>query len=129
VPREQTARYGIVDIASDDGEVVEIRGMVEKPAPEAAPSTASIIGRYILQPEVFAELDRQEAGVGGEIQLTDSLARLLGRTPFHGLRFKGQRFDCGSKAGFLKASIAYAMKRPELRDELKPFLAELLRRA
>ncbi|MGD9535928.1 MAG: UTP--glucose-1-phosphate uridylyltransferase GalU [Alphaproteobacteria bacterium] len=128
VPREQTARYGIVDIASDDGEVVEIKGMVEKPAPDAAPSTASIIGRYILQPDVFAELDRQETGIGGEIQLTDSLARLLGATPFHGLRFKGQRFDCGSKAGFLKASIAYAMKRPELRGELEPFLAELLRR-
>ena len=127
VPREQTGRYGIVDIASDDGQVIEIKGMVEKPAPERAPSTASIIGRYILQPTVFAELERQERGIGGEIQLTDSLARLIGGMPFHGLRFKGQRFDCGSKVGFLKASIAYALKRPELRDELTAFLKELVR--
>ena len=126
VPRDQTGRYGIVDIATDDGQVIEIKGMVEKPAPERAPSTVSIIGRYILQPAVFAELGRQERGVGGEIQLTDSLARLLGAMPFHGLRFKGQRFDCGSKAGFLKATIAYAMKRPELREELSAFFREMI---
>lgn len=123
VPREQTSRYGIVDVARDDGQVIGIKGMVEKPQPAVAPSTISIIGRYIMQPAVFKELDRQESGVGGEIQLTDALARLLGRMPFHGLRFEGQRFDCGSKAGFLKATIAYAMQRPELRDELLGYLA------
>ncbi len=127
VPREQTQRYGIVDIARDDGQIIEIKGMVEKPRPEQAPSTASIIGRYILQPAVFAELDRKERGIGGEIQLTDSLARLLGAMPFHGLRFTGQRFDCGSKLGFLKATLAYAMKRPELRDELSAYLNDLTR--
>ena len=127
VPREQTSRYGIVDIARDDGRVIEIKSMVEKPAPERAPSTASIIGRYILQPAVFGELDRKERGVGGEIQLTDSLARLIGTMPFHGLRFEGQRFDCGSKAGFLKATIAFAMARPELRDELQAFLTDMMR--
>ncbi|MSO68937.1 MAG: UTP--glucose-1-phosphate uridylyltransferase [Alphaproteobacteria bacterium] len=125
VPREQTNRYGIVDIAKDDGQIVEIKGMIEKPEPAQAPSTTSIIGRYILQPSVFAELGRQERGVGGEIQLTDSLARLLGATPFHGLRFKGQRFDCGSKAGFLKATIAYAMQRPDLREELTAFFRDI----
>jgi UTP--glucose-1-phosphate uridylyltransferase len=101
--------------------------MVEKPAPESAPSTASIIGRYILQPAVFGELDRKERGVGGEIQLTDSLARLIGTMPFHGLRFEGKRFDCGSKVGFLKATIAFSMARPELRDELQAFLIDMMR--
>jgi len=124
VPREQTSRYGIVDIARDDGRVIEIKGMVEKPSPAAAPSTVSIIGRYIMQPSVFAELERKEKGVGGEIQLTDALARLLGRMPFHGLRFEGERFDCGSKAGFLKAQIAFALKRPELRDELMAYIGD-----
>jgi len=124
VPREQTSRYGIVDIARDDGRVIEIKGMVEKPSPAAAPSTVSIIGRYIMQPSVFAELERKEKGVGGEIQLTDALARLLGRMPFHGLRFEGERFDCGSKAGFLKATIAFALKRPELRDELMAYIGD-----
>jgi len=125
VPREQTSRYGIVEIADDDGKVIAIKGMVEKPKPEVAPSTVSIIGRYIMQPAVFDELERKERGVGGEIQLTDALARLLGRMPFHGLRFEGQRFDCGSKAGFLKATIAFALQRPELKSELAGFLAGL----
>jgi UTP--glucose-1-phosphate uridylyltransferase len=114
VPRDQTGRYGILDVISDDGRLAEARGLVEKPAPEAAPSTLSIIGRYILQPEVFAELDRRETGAGGEIQLTDAMARTIGRIPFHGLRFEGTRFDCGSKAGFLEANIAYALQRPDM---------------
>ena len=122
VPRAQTARYGILDVVSDDGRLAEAKGLVEKPEPAAAPSTLSIIGRYILQPEVFAELDRQEKGAGGEIQLTDAMARTIGRVPFHGYRFAGTRFDCGSKAGFLEANIAFALERPDLRAELAGIL-------
>ncbi len=129
VPREQTNRYGILDVVADDGRLAQAKGLVEKPAPEAAPSTLSIIGRYILQPEVFDELDRQERGAGGEIQLTDAMARTIGSQPFHGLRFEGQRFDCGSKAGFLEANLAYALARDDLgkpmRDLLKRYSAGL----
>ena len=114
VPREHTSRYGILDIEKDAGDLVSIRGLVEKPRPEDAPSTLSIIGRYILQPEVFEYLDRQEKGAGGEIQLTDAMAATLGKGPFHGLRFEGRRFDCGDKAGFLDASIAFALARDDL---------------
>ena len=117
VPREQTDRYGVLDVVSDDGRLAEAKGLVEKPAPDKAPSTLSIIGRYILHPEVFRELDRQEQGAGGEIQLTDAMARTIGRIPFHGLRFQGTRFDCGSKAGFLEANIAFALARDDLRAE------------
>ncbi|MDH3921041.1 MAG: UTP--glucose-1-phosphate uridylyltransferase, partial [Rhodospirillales bacterium] len=87
-----------------------------------APSTLSIIGRYILRPEVFAELDRREKGAGGEVQLTDAMARTIGRIPFHGLRFEGRRFDCGSKAGFLEANIAFALDRPDLGAEMSEIL-------
>ncbi len=114
VPREHTSRYGILDIEKDADDLVSIRGLVEKPRPEDAPSTLSIIGRYILQPEVFEYLDRQEKGAGGEIQLTDAMAATLGKGPFHGLRFEGRRFDCGDKAGFLDASIAFALARDDL---------------
>jgi UTP--glucose-1-phosphate uridylyltransferase len=124
VPREHTNRYGILDVSSDDGRLAEAKGLVEKPAPEVAPSTLSIIGRYILQPEVFVELERQERGAGGEIQLTDAMARTIGAVPFHGLRFEGTRFDCGSKAGFLEANVAFALERPDLADET----ADILRR-
>ncbi len=122
VPRAETRRYGILDIVSDDGRLVEAKGLVEKPEPKAAPSTLSIIGRYILQPEVFAELERQEKGAGGEIQLTDAMARTIGRIPFHGYRFAGTRFDCGNKAGFLEANIAFALERSDLRTELAGIL-------
>ena len=119
VPREHTDRYGILDVVADDGRLAQARGLVEKPAPAAAPSTLSIIGRYILDPAVFDELDRQETGAGGEIQLTDAMARTIGRVPFHGLRFEGRRFDCGSKAGFLEANVAYALERDDLRSEMR----------
>jgi UTP--glucose-1-phosphate uridylyltransferase len=122
VPRAQTARYGILDVVGDDGRLAEARGLIEKPKPAEAPSTLSIIGRYILQPEVFAELDRQEKGAGGEIQLTDAMARTIGSVPFHGLRFAGTRFDCGSKTGFLEANIAFALERPDLRPEMAGIL-------
>ncbi len=124
VPREHTRRYGVLDVVKDDGRLALAKGLVEKPAPEVAPSTLSIIGRYILQPEVFHELDRREKGAGGEIQLTDAMARTIGRIDFHGLRFEGARFDCGSKAGFLEASIAFALGRPDLGDEM----AEIVQR-
>jgi UTP--glucose-1-phosphate uridylyltransferase len=122
VPREQTARYGILDVVSDDGRLAAARGLVEKPKPADAPSTLSIIGRYVLDPAVFVELDRQETGAGGEIQLTDAMARTIGRVPFHGLRFEGQRFDCGSKAGFLEANMAFALQRADLRDDARDIL-------
>jgi UTP--glucose-1-phosphate uridylyltransferase len=122
VPREQTSRYGILDVVEDDGRLAKAKGLVEKPAPADAPSTLSIIGRYILQPEVFDELDRQDKGAGGEIQLTDAMARTIGSQPFHGLRFEGRRFDCGNKAGFLEANIAYALERDDLRESARDIL-------
>jgi UTP--glucose-1-phosphate uridylyltransferase len=124
VPREHTNRYGILEIGADDGKLVEITGLVEKPDPEEAPSTLSIIGRYILLPEIFAELDRHEKGAGGEIQLTDAMARMIGAAPFDGLRFEGRRFDCGDKAGFLEANIAFALARDDLADSVRKILAE-----
>src|SRR5574338_165846 len=102
VPREHTDRYGVLDVAHDDGRLAAVKGLVEKPAPAEAPSTLSILGRYVLQPEVFDHLDRQERGAGGEIQLTDAMARMIGGVPFHGLRFEGVRYDCGDKIGFLQ---------------------------
>ncbi|MCS6920589.1 MAG: UTP--glucose-1-phosphate uridylyltransferase GalU [Elioraea sp.] len=122
VPREHTSRYGILKVGHDDGRLVEVTGLVEKPKPEEAPSTLSIIGRYILLPEVIGELARFERGAGGEIQLTDAMARLIGRQPFHGLRCEGRRFDCGDKAGFLEAQIAFALKRADLADKVRAFL-------
>ncbi len=124
LPREHTDRYGILDVVDDDGRLAKARGLVEKPKPQEAPSTLSIIGRYILDPEVFVELDRQEPGAGGEIQLTDAMARTISRVPFHGLRFEGRRFDCGSKAGYLEANIAFALQRADLQAETR----EILRR-
>ena len=118
VPREHTNRYGILDIGSDDGRLAEIKGLVEKPDPADAPSTLSIIGRYILLPQVFGYLSERKKGAGGEIQLTDSMAKMIGQAPFHGLRFAGTRFDCGDKAGFFEANVAFALARPDLRDQI-----------
>ena len=126
VPREHTSRYGILDVSHDDGKLVAIRGLVEKPHPDEAPSTLSIVGRYILQPEIFAVLDGQQQGAGGEIQLTDAMARLIGEMPFHGLRFEGRRFDCGDKLGFVSANIAFGLARAELADDLRRILTEEL---
>jgi UTP-glucose-1-phosphate uridylyltransferase len=126
VPREHTNRYGILDIGADDGTLVEVRGLVEKPAPADAPSTLSIIGRYILLPEVFEHLSSHERGAGGEIQLTDSMARMIGGSPFHGLRFEGTRFDCGDKAGFFEANLAFALSRDDLRDQIQAVVRKYL---
>ena len=128
VPREQTNRYGILDVAADDGRLVAVKGLVEKPAPEKAPSNLSIQGRYILQPEVFGHLSAFEKGAGGEIQLTDAMAKLIGRQPFHGFRFEGARHDCGDKLGFVLANVAYALRRGDMaatvRAELRKLLAD-----
>lgn len=122
VPREHTNRYGILKIGRDDGRLVEVQGLVEKPALKDAPSNLSIIGRYVLMPEVIGQLARMERGAGGEVQLTDGMARLIGQQPFHGLRYEGKRFDCGDKLGFLEAQIAYALKHPELAEGVREFL-------
>ena len=122
VPRAQTERYGILNKGKESGALVEVKGLVEKPKPDKAPSTLSVIGRYILEPEVFEHLNRHEAGADGEIQLTDALAKMIGGKPFYGLRFEGRRFDCGDKAGFLEANIAFALARPDLRDQVLPII-------
>ena len=119
VPKEHTNRYGILDVASDHGRLAEVRGMVEKPDPEDAPSTLSIIGRYILLPEIFDYLSEKKVGSGGEIQITDSMARMIGSAPFHGLRFQGRRFDCGDKIGFFEANVAFALARSDLKDQIQ----------
>ncbi len=123
VPREYTNRYGVLDVESDDGRLVAVKGVVEKPEPAVAPSNLSIIGRYILQPEVFDHLARIGRGAGNEIQLTDALAELIrGNKPFHGLRFVGTRFDCGDKVGFLQANIAFALARPDMAGAVRRIL-------
>ena len=114
VPREQVSRYGVLDIGAESGQRVEIKGIVEKPTPEAAPSNLCVIGRYVLDPGIFDELGRLDRGAGGEVQLTDALARMIGRVPFHAHRFEGRRFDCGDKVGFFEANLAFALEREDL---------------
>ena len=126
VPREQTARYGIVDPDADDGQIARVRGLVEKPDPDEAPSTLSIVGRYILQPEVMDILGRGLIGKGGEVQLTDAMARLIGQQPFHAARFEGLRFDCGSKSGFVAANVAYGLGREDLAEQIREALQPVL---
>ncbi|BBK41620.1 UTP--glucose-1-phosphate uridylyltransferase [Allostella vacuolata] len=122
VAREHTSRYGILSPGADDGRLVEVEGLVEKPKPEAAPSRLAVIGRYILEPEVFDHLGLMERGAGNEIQLTDAMAKMIGEVPFHGLRFDGRRFDCGDKAGFLEANIAFALDREDMAGAVREFL-------
>ncbi len=122
VPHDQTNKYGILRVGEDDGRMVEVLGLVEKPKPADAPSNLSVIGRYVLLPEVLDHLSQMERGAGNEVQLTDAMAKMIGHTPFHGLRYEGRRFDCGDKIGFLEAQIAFALKRPELAPEVRAFL-------
>jgi len=122
VPREQTSSYGILDIGADDGTLVEVKGLVEKPDPKDAPSNLSVIGRYVLTADVLVHLAKQEKGAGGEIQLTDAMAKTIGHVPFHGYRYEGKRFDCGSKIGFLEAQIAFALEREDLGSDVRNFL-------
>jgi UTP--glucose-1-phosphate uridylyltransferase len=128
-PLEETKRYGVIAPGRIDGDVVEVRGVVEKPSPEDAPSQLCIIGRYILPPEIFAELDRQERGAGDEIQLTDSMQRLIGRVPFYAVKTGCARYDCGDKVGFLHANIAVGLSRPDIAPALQAILDEIRNRA
>jgi UTP--glucose-1-phosphate uridylyltransferase len=127
VPMERVHQYGVVGVGAQKGKAFEIDGMVEKPPREKAPSNLSITGRYILQPEIFKILETQERGAGGEIQLTDGMIGLAKTQKFYGLRFQGERHDCGSKAGFLRANIAYGLRRPELADGLREDMARYLK--
>src|SRR3954454_3742946 len=122
VPESETHKYGVIDPGTADGRLTEIRGLVEKPAPGTAPSILMLPGRYILQPEVMRALDAQETGAGGEIQLTDAMAKLIGKQPFHAYRFDGARYDCGSAAGFVIANLAVALERDDIRPAVNDFL-------
>ncbi|MBX9805664.1 MAG: UTP--glucose-1-phosphate uridylyltransferase GalU [Alphaproteobacteria bacterium] len=118
VPPEQVNRYGILDVVKEDSTHVQARGVIEKPDIGSAPSNTAIVGRYILQPEIFTILENVQKGAGGEIQLTDAFPTLIERMPFHGLRFEGTRFDCGLKEGWLEANLAFAYARSDLKDSL-----------
>lgn len=122
VPRERVNRYGVLDVEKDMGRLVSVKGLVEKPPVEKAPSNLTIIGRYVLMPEVIGHLAKGERGAGGEIQLTDGMAKLIGNQPFHGVRYDGKRFDCGDKAGYLEAQVAFALARPDLAPAMKAIL-------
>ncbi len=127
VPREHTRRYGVLDVVSDTGTLARARGVVEKPDPAAAPSTLTIIGRYIIQPEIFAHLAKVPPGSGGEIQLTDGLDRLIADgQPFHGLRASARRYDCGDKLGYLEANVALGLQHPDLGEPFRRLLATYL---
>ena len=123
VAPEKASAYGVLDIDQDMGKIVHVKGMVEKPEPSKAPSSLAVIGRYILSPKVLQNLNKIKSGSGGEIQLTDAIAREIeeGRDVY-GYRFDGQRFDCGSKAGFLQATVSFALARPDLREDLSEYL-------
>lgn len=125
VPMEEIRKYGVLDPVDGVGNVgpmVPAKGFVEKPEPEAAPSNLSLIGRYVLPGSIFAELEKGERGAGGEIQLTDAIDKLVGHVPVHGFRFEGERHDCGSMAGFVKANIAIALERDGLGEEIEAFI-------
>ncbi len=124
VPLEQTRRYGVIDPGAVQGRQVEVRGLVEKPSPDEAPSTLSVVGRYVLHPEIFSHLERFDRGAGGEIQLTDAIAATLGERPCHGVEFIGRRYDCGSRQGFLEAQLGLALRQPELRSAMLRFLRD-----
>ncbi|MDG3041470.1 UTP--glucose-1-phosphate uridylyltransferase GalU [Roseicyclus marinus] len=127
VPADKTSSYGILDIKEDMGSVVSVKGMVEKPAKGTAPSNLAVIGRYILTPEIMNNLNRIKTGAGGEVQLTDAIAQEIAASDnVYGYRFRGQRFDCGSKSGFLQATVAFGLAREDLRDEFGAYLGDLM---
>ncbi len=128
VEPELTDRYGILDVETDDGSVASVCGLAEKPKPAEAPSNLSIVGRYILQPEVFDMLDDVRQGAGGEIQLTDAIAQLIGRQAVHGVRFEGERYDCGSRLGFIAANLAFGLANDELSERLRQQVGTILER-
>lgn len=126
VPEDKVNAYGVLDVAEDMGALVKVHGMVEKPPLGEAPSNLAVIGRYILTPKVLQTLNKMKSGAGGEIQLTDAIAEEINQgRDVYGYRFRGQRFDCGSKAGFLQATVAFGLARPDLRDEFRAFLGQL----
>jgi UTP--glucose-1-phosphate uridylyltransferase len=122
IPHSETHKYGVIEPGATDGRLTEILGMVEKPPPGTAPSNLMLPGRYILQPEVMGALDAQEKGAGGEIQLTDAIAKLVGKQPLHAYRFDGERYDCGSAAGFVIANLAVALQREDVGNAVRTFL-------
>ena len=126
VPRSETRRYGVVDVHGVNEVVAEVFGMVEKPVPEVAPSTLAVAGRYILTPAVFESIRRQPRGAGGEIQLTDGIAALIGTERVYAFRYDGKRYDCGSKQGFLEATIDLALANPELSDAVREHMTRAL---
>ncbi len=124
VPRELTYKYGIIDTKDESAKVMPVDAMVEKPDPKDAPSNLSVVGRYIFQPEIFEPLSAFETGAGGEIQLTDAMAKLIGKQPFNAIRFDGKSYDCGSRLGFIEANIAYGLADPDLGDDVRRLLNE-----
>ena len=126
VSPERASSYGILDIAEDMGSIVQVKGMVEKPKQGEAPSNLAVIGRYVLSPKVMTNLNKMKQGAGGEIQLTDAIAEETKTGKVYGFRFRGQRYDCGSKAGFLQATVAFGLARPDLRDEFGAYLNDML---
>ncbi|MEJ2662151.1 MAG: sugar phosphate nucleotidyltransferase [Desulfobacteraceae bacterium] len=126
VDRQATASYGILDADPPVDGLTTVRGLVEKPKPADAPSNLAIIGRYLLTPEIFDILENKETGAGGEIQITDAMAKLLQTQSIYGYRYKGTRFDCGTKVGFQMANLSFAMDRPDMRERLMPFINQLI---
>ena len=126
VPRDDVSSYGVIDPGESSGALTQVRGLVEKPPVAEAPSNKIISGRYILQPEVMRTLEGQEKGAGGEIQLTDAMAQMIGRQPFHAVTFAGRRFDCGSKTGFVEATLALALEREDMGAEVRRIAERLL---
>ncbi|MXO59857.1 UTP--glucose-1-phosphate uridylyltransferase GalU [Altererythrobacter salegens] len=126
VPMEEVSSYGVIDPGESSGALTEVKGLVEKPPFAEAPSNKIISGRYILQPEVMRTLEGQEKGAGGEIQLTDAMARMIGNQPFHAVTFAGRRFDCGSKIGFVEATLTLALEREDMADEVRAMATRLL---
>jgi UTP--glucose-1-phosphate uridylyltransferase len=126
VPREQVSSYGVIAPGNAQGKLTEVKGLVEKPKVEEAPSNLIISGRYILQPEVMRVLEHQGTGAGGEIQLTDAMAQMIGHQPFHAVTFDGARYDCGSKTGYIEANLAVALSRPDMADEVRAMAQRLV---
>ena len=127
VPHNKTSSYGVLDVAEDMGSILQVKGMVEKPKAGEAPSNLAVIGRYILTPKILVNLNRMKQGAGGEIQLTDAIAEECATSGnVFGFRFRGERYDCGTKAGFLKATVAFGLSRPDLRDEFSAYLNDMM---
>ena len=122
VSPEETSSYGIITPDHENGPLIKVKGLIEKPAPGKAPSNLAVVGRYIIEPGVFTNLAEGQKGAGGEIQLTDALAQQIGKSTFYGLRFSGERFDCGSKIGFLQANIAFGMANESLASDLESWI-------